>query len=552
MKKFLSLVMLSFMTMNASAQQEIDGIYYNLNSETLTAEVVENYDYYSGKIVIPETITFDGTTYSVTSIGEFSFYDCSSLSTVTLPSTITNIGMYAFQNCSSLKSINLPEGLTAIGEKAFGECIDLVNMQVPGTIGTMGEGVFSGCISLEDITLGDGIKTLGASAFERCDMLESITIPSSVESIDAWTFSNCISLKEIKLNEGITTIGECAFAFCYSLESLLLPESVNNIGNRAFANCESLSNITLSKNLTEIGDFIFDGCNILASIKCTGNTPAEVVNDKLLDYYKQTILYVPVGTKDTYMSNKAWSKFDECREITAETEVTDKLNKITYEGVNYVVCDFNNIARLIRYNKDEPYYGKIIIPETVSVEGNTYDVKYIGSGAFEYCNELTSITLPSSLEGIGEWAFSGCMVLARVDLPQGIKTIGAQAFYSCGSFMELTLPNSLEYIGDCAFAGCIYLSSIYSEINDPFIIFENTFDFREDQTLYVPIGTINDYKSTNYWWRFANIEEDELLTIDNAAIDYEGKDVIYDIQGRRVNNPTEGIYITKGKKIVIK
>ena len=551
MKKFLSLIFLTAMAIGVKAQQEIDGIFYNLNTEAMTAEVVENYDFYSGKIVIPSTVTFNGVSYTVNSIGDFSFYDCGSLSQVELPNTITNIGQYAFENCSSLKSVNIPEGVTAIGEHAFGECVDLTKMEVPSTVKTMGSGVFGGCTSLTDITLSEGIETLGSEIFTRCSMLENITIPSSVKSIDSWAFSYCIALKDITLGEGITNIGEAAFAYCTALKDIKLPSTVKSIEKQAFANCGNLARVTLSKDIENIGDRIFDSCIMLAAIKCNGSTPAKVYNDKVLDLCALTVLYVPQGARAAYEQEAAWNNFAEIVETEENTEIKDELKSVEYNGISFVVCDYNSMAMVTKKSDESLYQGTIEIPATVNYGDKVYDVKYIGTGAFEYSNALENVTFPEGLEEIGEWAFSGCVALLEVSFPSTMKSIGAQAFYSCNALPGVTIPASIEYIGDCAFAGCISLKVINSEYVNPIMIEENTFDYREDQTLYIPAGCSQVYKSTNYWWRFMNIEEDESLGIGSTASDNNNNDNMYDIQGRKAFNPTRGnVYIKNGKKII--
>ena len=543
--------MLSVMTLCASAQQEVDGIFYNFNQDAMTAEVVENYDYYSGKIVIPETVEFEGSEYKVTSIGDFSFYDCGSLSQVQLPASITSIGQYAFENCSSLKSINIPVGVTRIGEHAFGECIDLTKMEVPATVKEMGAGVFGGCNSLTDIKLNEGLGALGTEAFTRCSALESIVVPGSVKNIDPWAFSYCIALKDITIGEGIGSVGEAAFAYCTSLEDIKMPSTVKSIEKQAFSNCEVLGRVVLSKELESLGDRVFDSCEMLAAIKCNSMTPAKVFNDKILDIYALTQLYVPQGAKAAYQGAGAWKNFTAVAEADEDTEIKEQLKRFQADDINYVVCDFNNIAKVVKKGGIELYSGIVKVPATVTNDGKVYDVKYIGTGAFEYSNALSEIVFPESIEAIGEWAFSGCVALYDVKFPASIRSIGAQAFYSCNALGEITIPAGVQYIGDCAFAGCFSLFTINSEIIDPFIILENTFDFREDQTLYVPEGCKQDYKSTDFWWRFENIVEDNSLSIDGISAESVSDGIFYDMQGRRVETPVKGcVYICNGKKVI--
>ena len=127
MKKQIILLILMLLPMLASADKVgIDGIYYNLDQGTKKAEVTykdETYRSYSGNVVIPSSITYKGVEYSVTSIGEQAFNDCSGLTSVTIPNSVTSIGYHAFWGCSGLTSITIPNSVTSIGEGAFAHCI---------------------------------------------------------------------------------------------------------------------------------------------------------------------------------------------------------------------------------------------------------------------------------------------------------------------------------------------------------------------------------------------------------------------------------------------
>ena len=553
MKQFLSLICMFMLSVSVTAQEQSDGIFYYLNDGDMSAEVTENIDDpYEGSITIPASVTFDGKEYTVMSVGDFAFYDCGSLTSVILPETISSIGMYAFQNCFALNAINMPENLAYIGEEAFGECYQLDNIKLPGTIGNIGAGAFEGCTSLKNITIGEGITSIPSSMFARCEALEEITIPESVGYIGDWAFSDCISLKKVNFNEGLQNIGECAFVFCYSLESVTLPSSLTVIGNNAFVQCIRLSDVTIPENVSEIGSYIFDNCEMLGCIVCKAAEPIEVADNKLIDYREQTVLYVPEGSCEAYKNAEAWKGFAEYREIKDGEKIDYSLKRIESNGLSFIVGETDrHLAKIVSPGIEEKYTGDIVIPSSVTdADGTEYIVNHIGEGAFELAMDLSSVTIPSSVTSIGEWAFSGCQTLPAIEIPESVTSIGDCAFFGCANIYQVTLHNALKYIGDSAFGGCFSLRSVFSEIEEPFNIFENTFDFHEDQTLYVPEGCMDIYKSTDYWWRFQYIEEDEMLSVDDISAGIESNNKIYDLQGRRVNTPVKGnVYIKNNKKI---
>ena len=552
MKKLLSLICILVVSLSAGAQEEIDGLFYVLNANDKTASVTENIDMgYSGSVTIPETVTSNNITYTVTAVDDFAFYDCSGLSVVTLPETVERIGMYAFQNCAALKTINIPGGLTFLGEQAFGECAALDGIKLPATLNNTGVSAFEGCTSLKDITIANGITSIPDGMFARCEALEKLEIPQSVTEIGGWALSNCISLKQLTLNEGLESIGECAISFCYELQDITLPSTVTTIGTNAFAYCLSLSQFTFSKDIETVGDYIFDNCEMLGMIRSVSNMPFKVMNDKLVDYKDQTVICVPVGARDNYINDEAWKGFAEYREISDNDTCDYRLRRISKDGFNFIVSDLDSrLAKLVS-NRENLYSGNVEIPASVTDDdGNTYTINHIGEGAFELCTDLLSVVIPTSVTSIGEWAFSGCHTLNDIDIPTSVTRIGNAAFFGCNYIYSVTLHDTLEFIGDDAFGGCFSLSSIYSEIVDPFMIGEFTFDFREEQTLYIPYGCKNFYKNTDYWWKFVNIVEDDNLGISNTVIEDAYNNSVYDIQGRKLNAPVKGVNIINNKKVL--
>ena len=269
-------------------------IWYDFDSSTTTASVTyrgsDEYSYnneYTGEVVIPSTVTYEGEEYSVTSIGYSAFDGCSSLTSISLPEGLTSIGDYAFYSCSALTSITLPEGLTSIGNSAFRSCVSLTSITLPKGVTEIEEWTFAFCDALTSITLPEGLTSIGDDAFEGCSALTSIALPEGVTSIGDAAFYDCKVLTSITIPEGVTSIGNYAFAYCPSLTSITLPEGVTSIGENAFCSCVALTSIT-SKNATP---------------------PTIGGSDTFYDVGKSIPVYVPKSSVDAYKSAEYWKDF---------------------------------------------------------------------------------------------------------------------------------------------------------------------------------------------------------------------------------------------------
>ena len=182
----------------------------------------------------------------VTTIGEYAFYGCSSLTGITIPEGVTTIGEHAISDCSSLTSITLPQGLTAIGRSAFSDCSSLSSITLPEGVTTIGRSAFYGCSSLTSITIPEGVTAIGDRAFSGCSSLSSITIPESITAIGDSAFWGCSSLTGITIPERVTAIGDSAFWGCSSLTGITIPESVTAIGEDAFSGCRRLTDVSIT------------------------------------------------------------------------------------------------------------------------------------------------------------------------------------------------------------------------------------------------------------------------------------------------------------------
>ena len=193
-------------------------------------------------------------------------YMNSSVKKVVIEKGVTTIGEYAFCNCTSLTDITISDSVTSIGDDAFYNCSSLTSITIPKNVTSIGESVFENCSSLTDITIPDRVTSIGNWAFLNCSSLTSITIPDRVTSIGNYAFYNCSGLTSITIPDSVTSIGDGAFSECSSLTSITIPDSVTSIGNYTFNGCSGLTSITIPDSVTSIGYDVFKNCSNLTTI----------------------------------------------------------------------------------------------------------------------------------------------------------------------------------------------------------------------------------------------------------------------------------------------
>ena len=268
---------------------KIDGIYYILNDDNMTASVtytgttyypsdypnnVNSENPYKGAITIPSTVTWTYTEnnrvyykyYSVTSIGYYAFFDCPDLTSVTIPNSVTSIGSNSFCGCTGLTNINIPNSVTSIEGDAFYGCTGLTNITIPGSVTHIGAFAFTNCDGLTSITIPNSVTSIGKGAFAWCDGLTSVTMPESITSINESVFHCCTSLTNIAIPNSVTSIGRGAFMACDALTQVQLGNGVKTIGEEAFYKCPKLKNILWGESVEIIQGSAFYNCNNLDSI----------------------------------------------------------------------------------------------------------------------------------------------------------------------------------------------------------------------------------------------------------------------------------------------
>lgn len=367
----------------------VDGITY-LGAGDEVAAIA--FDRASADVVMPEKVGG----YTVTSMLDI-FKDCTSITSVVLPSKLEIIGYQAFYGCTKLTSVGIPDGLTEIGASAFYNCKALKSIEIPSSV-----------------------TTIGNSAFFDCDALTSVTVPDSVTSIGSYTFALCDKLTTVKLSNGLTEISDTLFSNSNALSEIDIPDSVTSIGESAFENCTALTEITLPAGLTSIGSYAFSGC--------TGLT--EIV--------------LPTGL--TTIGERAFTKCTGISEVTIPASVT------SFEGafLNCTGIVDVTICEGVKAIGNQAFYGcksitEIILPDSVTT---------IGGAAFELCSNLMNVKIPDGITSIGARAFYGCTKMVEIELPYGITSVGQYMFAYCYSLATIEIPASVETIGENAFSNC--------------------------------------------------------------------------------------------------
>ncbi len=416
---------------NFTANAATNG-YYTYTVSNGEATITDCNTSISGDVTIPSTLGG----YPVTSIGNYAFYNCNSLTSITITDSVTSIGIWAFCGCNSLTSITIPESVISIGNDAFINLSSLENVYITDIAkwcaidfeNTESNPLFhannlyvNGKL-ITNLEIPHGVTTLPICAFS-CENIISVTIPDSVTSIENRAFWGCRSLTNVTIPESVTSIGSATFYNCSSLTQVTIPDSVTSIDPTVFYNCSSLTSVTIPDSITSIGESAFYNCSSLTSI-----------------------------TIPDSVTSIAYNAFKDC---------TSLKNVFITDMSKWCAIDFQACSNPLCYGGDLYLNSQLVtnleIPQ---------DTTAVNQNGFYNCKTIENIFIPKNTVLINQYAFYGCSNIKNiyyegtaeewqeVTVLKGNDYItNATVYYNCKGIpgavtgIELTkLPDKLQYL----------------------------------------------------------------------------------------------------------
>ena len=540
---------------------EVDGIFYNLNTEDKTANVTfqgDSYDSYkneySGDVVIPENVTVDGTVYAVTSLGDNCFSWCSDLTSITIPNTVTSLGAFCFYDCSGLTTVAIPNSVTSLGNFCFYGCNGLTSITIPETVASVGLSCFAGCNGLESI-----VVAAENPVYDSRDNCNAIIETSTNQMI-----AGC---KNSQIPNTVTSLGAFCFYDCSGLTTVAIPNTVTNLGDFCFYGCSGLTSIAIPETVESVGLTCFAGCSGLESIVVAAENPVYDSRENCNAIIETSTNKMIAGCKNSQIPNTVTSLgnfcFYGCSGLTtvAIPESVTSLGNFCFEGCNGLtsIAIPNTVTILGEYCFSHcSGLTSITIPEFVTS---------LGDGCFSHCSSLTSIAIPEAVTSLGSNCFYNCSGLTSITIPESVTSLGDDCFNYCSGLTSIVIPDSVKSLGDGCFKSCKAMNSITMLPPTPPTVGSSIFDDtplmtvyvadEEAKTLYEAETPWNEYEIVPLNTGMENIPETtgiENMETGNNATSVTG---CYDLNGRRVSGKQSGPVIVRysdgsTRKVVVK
>ena len=514
----------------------VGNLQYNiLDASAKTVEVVNPVEEVVGRLVIPSTVSYNGTDYIVEALGYGSFYNAKKVTELVLPPTIKLVNDLSFFNCPKMEkltvlAVNPPsysenlfpdleysrapvfvpaESLekykktswAVFNLKAIPKMKFIITDEAAKTVELDGcEPEPEGVLDIPATTVIDGkeyrVTSIGNDAFRDCTKITEVIIPESVTVIARYAFNGCSALSKVTIPESVTTIGIYAFGYT-GITEVTLPGSLTKIEEGLFSYSTYLSELTIGENVTEIGNYAF-AANNLYEMTILANVPPTLGKDVFWNISNTVVVYVPFGTSEAYKAAAGWKDFKNIRELP-----------LIVDNLIYATTDAK-AAEVIGY-ETEPA-GVLNIPATITHNGMDYSVESIAESAFNGCHFITKVTVPNNVTTIGDYAFQGCTSCVVLILGESVENIGVGAFATCNVLKEMTV---LATVPPVTGAEVFYL--VDREI-----------------PVYVPAESLEAYKAAEVWKEFTNLQ-----AISGTAIDTPSMPESISIQGGMLHNPQQ-------------
>ncbi len=533
-------------------------IYYNKSgSEATVTYKSTSYNSYSGEVVIPETVIYDGNTYTVTSIGDHAFAGSSGLTEVIIPNSVSEIGESAFDDCKVLTEVTIPNSVTTISSYAFASCSGLMGeLSIPDNVTSIGERAFYKCSGLTSVTLGNSVTEIKSQAFVNCSSLTYVNINNCVAEIGSLIFLGCTNLEKFEVAEsnqtyntgdGVLFSKDMTTLIIFPLASPLLPSydipnSVTTIESYAFYNCTGLTSVTVPSSVTTIGEGALAYCTRLSEFK--------VSEDNLYFCEQDGVLF----SKDMTML----VSFPLLSPLLPSYDIPNSVTTIeSYAFYNCTGLTSVTVPSSVTEIGSDAFEGCSGLTEVTIGDG----VILIKEWAFYSCTGLTSLTLGNSVTEIGYSAFGYCRGLTELNIPNSVMEIGDNAFTNCRGLNQVKIGEGVIKIYDEAFEGCSGLTEIYSLNPEPPTCKGNSVFYGVNKkvcVLYVPEGTLQAYSTAYAWEDFFNIVDNQPNGIADIATNGNAEATgYYTTDGKLLGAQQRGINIIRysdgtTKKVLVK
>ena len=454
------------------------GLFFNIiDYDNCQAEVTyqkerseENYSNLT-HVIIPDTVLRGRVKYAVVSIGNMAFHKCQTLESIVIPDHITNIGTNVFDGCTALTSVQLPRTITYLNSSLFSNCKSLRTFTIPDNITSIYGSVFQSCHSLSEVNIPSSVTSIGKYAFRYCNSLKSITIPNSVKTIDRGAFYQCKALTDVQLPDSLTTITQEMFFECTALESITIPAGVTHIEKDAFDWCSKLKTMTLHNKIEYIDEWAFSQTEISTFVLAMKNAE-EACNNRV-----NKILH-NIGQQ--YATRKITIAGEKVRDLVVPN-IVDSISDYAFAYSYIASVDIpNNLKRI----NPTAFYK---CPSLQSVCWNALDFEEVSSAANAPFNKVASqihtFKFGRDIKHIPAYLCYDMNRLDSIEIPAGVKSIGKHAFAHCSPSVVICHASQVPNIDESAFSK----------------------DYVSNTILYVPAESVEAYKNSEQWNKFAHI-----------------------------------------------